>query len=41
MEMTITLENGRWLVNGKQYNELTLDEILALDNFFENYKKQI
>ncbi len=40
-EMKIALENGRWLVNGKQYHELTPNEINALDNFFENFKNQI
>jgi len=38
--MKIELVNGRWLVNGKAYAELTPNEIQILDNFFENYKNK-
>jgi hypothetical protein len=38
--MRIELINGKWLVNGKSFNELTPNEILLLDQFFENYKNE-
>ena len=38
--MRIELINGKWLVNGKNFNELTPNEIILLDQFFENYKNQ-
>ena len=36
--MRIELISGKWLVNGKSFNELTPNEIILLDQFFENYK---
>lgn len=38
--MKVELINGKWHVNGKLYSELTPNEMLILDNFFENYKNQ-
>jgi hypothetical protein len=38
--MRIELIGGKWLVNGKSFNELTPNEIILLDQFFENYKNQ-
>ena len=38
--MKIELINGKWLVNGKSFNELTPNERILLDQFFENYKNQ-
>jgi hypothetical protein len=38
--MRIELIAGKWLVNGKNFNELTPNEIILLDQFFENYKNQ-
>ncbi len=38
--MRIELINGKWLVNGKNFNELTPNEIILLDQFFENYKNK-
>jgi len=32
---------GKWLVNGKSFNELKPNEIILLDQFFENYKNDI
>jgi len=36
--MDIKLENGKWLVNGKQFKDLTQDEIKILGIFIESYK---
>jgi hypothetical protein len=38
--MKIELINGKWLVDGKFYHELTPNEINLLDQFFENYKNE-
>jgi hypothetical protein len=38
--MEIKLIGGKWLVNGKSFNELTPNEIILLDQFFENYKNK-
>jgi hypothetical protein len=38
--MEIRLIAGKWLVNGKSFNELTPNEMILLDQFFENYKNQ-
>jgi hypothetical protein len=38
--MEIKLIGGKWLVNGKSFNELTPNEIILLDQFFENYKNE-
>ena len=38
--MEVKMINGKWLVNGKQFHELTPNEIQILDNFFENYKNK-
>jgi len=39
--MRIELIAGKWLVNGKSFNELTPNEIILLDQFFENYKNSL
>ena len=39
--MEIKLINKVWLVNGKSFNELTPNEIILLDQFFENYKNSL
>ena len=36
--MKIELIAGRWHVNGKSFQELTPNERIILDNFFEDYK---
>jgi hypothetical protein len=41
MELTIKLENGKWTVNGKNYDVLSPNEKQMLNTFFENYKNQI
>jgi hypothetical protein len=38
--MEIKLINEVWFVNGKPLNELTPNEMILLDQFFENYKNQ-
>jgi len=38
--MRIELVNGKWLVNGKQFKDLSPNEKILLDQFFENYKNQ-
>lgn len=38
MELLIRIEDGRWTVNGKKFEDLTPNEITALDAFFENFK---
>jgi len=37
MKFEITFESGRWLVDGKRWEELNLDERNHLDNFFNYY----
>jgi hypothetical protein len=32
-KIEILLENGKWLINGKQYNELTFPEKQFFDEF--------
>lgn len=32
-KIEIKLENGKWLINGKLYNELTFQEKLFFDEF--------
>ena len=39
--MRIELINGKWLVNGKSFNELTPNEIILLDQFFEEMKNSL
>jgi hypothetical protein len=39
--MRIELINGKWLVNGKNFNELTPNEIILLDQFFEEMKNSL
>ena len=39
--MKIELINGKWLVNGKSFNELTPNEIILLDQFFEEMKNSL
>jgi hypothetical protein len=36
--MEIKLINGFWLVNGKRFSELTPNEKVILDQFFEDFK---
>lgn len=36
----IILKDGRWLVNGKIYIELTFEEKEAFDLFFKHYRSQ-
>jgi TRAP-type C4-dicarboxylate transport system substrate-binding protein len=36
--MEIKLIGGFWLVNGKRFNELTPNEKVILDQFFEELK---
>jgi hypothetical protein len=36
--MKIELIAGRWLINGKRFNELTPNEKIILDQFFEDFK---
>lgn len=36
--MEIQLINGKWHVDGRSFNQLTPNEIIILDNFFEEYK---
>jgi hypothetical protein len=39
--MKIELIAGKWLVNGKSFNELTPNEIILLDQFFEEMKNSL
>jgi hypothetical protein len=36
--MEIRLIAGKWLVNGKSFDELTPNEKIILDQFFEDFK---
>ena len=36
--MDIKIVNGKWLVNGKQFKDLTHDEIKILGIFIESFK---
>lgn len=36
--MDIILKNGKWLVNGKEFKNLTMDERRILGIFIESYK---
>lgn len=36
--MTIKLENGKWFLNNKSFEELSPNEMQCLDNFFSNIK---
>ena len=36
--MDIILKNGKWLVNGKEFKDLTMDERRILGIFIESYK---
>jgi len=36
---SIELKCGRWLVNGKRYNEMNAQEIIFLQEFFKKTKK--
>ncbi len=38
MEMIITHQHGRWLVNGKRLQDLNHDEVNYLDDFFREMK---
>jgi hypothetical protein len=39
--MRIELIAGKWLVNGKSFNELTPNEKILLDQFFEEMKNSL
>lgn len=39
--MKIELIAGKWLVNGKSFNELTPNEKILLDQFFEEMKNSL
>jgi hypothetical protein len=39
--MKIELIAGKWLVNGKSFNELTPNEMILLDQFFEEMKNSL
>ena len=39
--MRAELINGKWLVNGKSFDELTPNEITILDNMFSEYKNRM
>lgn len=39
MEATIKQLNGKWTVNGKHYNELSIHEIGMLNAFFADWKQ--
>jgi hypothetical protein len=39
--MEIRLLGGKWLVNGKSFDELTPNEITILDNMFSEYKNRM
>ena len=39
--MEIRLLAGRWLVNGKRFSELTPNEKIILDQFFEELKNYL
>jgi hypothetical protein len=39
--MRIELIAGKWLVNGKSFNELTPNEKILLDQFFEEMKSSL
>lgn len=36
--MDIKIEKGKWLVNGKEFKDLTIDERKILGIFIESYK---
>lgn len=38
MRLSITRINGKWLVNGKPYAELNLQEQKFMDDFFREVK---
>lgn len=38
MKMEIEFLNGRWLVNGKRLEDMTLDEKHFMDDFFREFK---
>lgn len=37
--MKIEIKNGKWVVNGKEFKDLTMDERKILGFFIESYKK--
>ena len=39
MEATIKQTNGKWTVNGKHYNDLSIHEIGMLNAFFADWKQ--
>jgi hypothetical protein len=39
--MRAELIKGKWLVNGKSFDELTPNEITILDNMFSEYKNRM
>jgi len=36
--MEIKIENGKWIVNGKEFKDLTIDERKILGIFIDSYK---
>lgn len=38
MNFQIEYKDGRWLVDGKRWEDLNMDERNHLDNFFREYK---
>lgn len=40
MNFIIEYKDSRWLVDGKRWDELNLDERNALNDFFTDYKLQ-
>jgi hypothetical protein len=39
MKIIISLEEGKWLVNGKPFSKLEEQEKIHLNNFFKQMKK--
>jgi len=39
-EVIIRLENGKWLINGKQYHELSYPEKVFFDEFLTAMKEK-
>ena len=41
MKMEIEFKDGRWLVNGKRLEDMTLDEKHFMDDFFREFKSMV
>jgi len=39
--MTITLENGKYLTNGKEFKDLNWQELDQLNKYFKSIKKDL